>query len=429
MSIELKDSDVIWRNARLATMNATIKGIDGKNHYGMLEQHDLIVRNEKILAVLPTESVPANHCQIIDVGQRLITPGLIDCHTHLVFGGNRASEWEQRLNGVSYEEISAKGGGINSTVTATRHSSARQLEMAAQKRLNALIAEGVTTIEVKSGYGLDLENEEKQLNVVLALAQKNPIEISPTLLSAHAVPPEYNHDPDSYIHLVCDSILPTLWQKQLFESVDVFCETVGFNLSQTKRLFDAAAHLNIPVKGHVEQLSNLGGSELVAEYQGLSVDHLEYLDEKGIQALSRSGTVAVLLPGAFYFLKETKRPPIALLREYGVPMAISTDFNPGTSPFASLRLIMNMACVQFGLTPEEAWQGVTIHAARALGRANSHGQLSAGYRADFIVWDAHNPVDILYEIGHNPLVYRIYRGKITHHDHVSQADDNDIGNH
>ncbi|CEE94131.1 Imidazolonepropionase (Imidazolone-5-propionate hydrolase) [Xenorhabdus nematophila str. Anatoliense] len=419
MSIELKDTDVIWRNARLATMNPTIKHVDGKNNYGMLERHDLIVRDEKILAILPTDSVPGKNCKIIDVGQRLITPGLIDCHTHLVFGGNRASEWEQRLNGVSYEEISAKGGGINSTVNATRKNSAQQLEVSAQKRLNALIAEGVTTIEMKSGYGLDLENEEKQLTVVQTLAQKNPIEISPTLLSAHAVPPEYKHDPEAYIDLVCESILPALWQKQLFESVDVFCETVGFNLDQTQRLFNTAKRLNIPVKGHVEQLSNLGGSELVAEYHGWSVDHVEYLDEKGVAAISHSGTVVVLLPGAFYFLRETKRPPIELLRQYRVPMAISTDFNPGTSPFASLRLIMNMACVQFGLTPEEAWQGVTIHAARALGRTASHGQLAAGYRADFVVWDAEDPVDILYELGRNPLVYRVYRGEITNDAHLN----------
>ncbi|MBD2811859.1 imidazolonepropionase [Xenorhabdus sp. Vera] len=424
MSIELKDTDVIWRNARLATMNPTIKHIDGKSNYGMLEQHDLIIRGEKILAVLPTESVPSKNCKIIDAEQRLITPGLIDCHTHLVFGGNRASEWELRLNGVSYEEISAKGGGINSTVNATRNSPAHQLEISAQKRLDALIAEGVTTVEIKSGYGLDLDNEEKQLNVVRALTQKNPIEISPTLLSAHAVPPEYKHNPDAYIDLVCETILPALWQKKLFESVDVFCETVGFNIDQTKRVFDTAKRLNIPVKGHVEQLSNLGGSELVAEYQGWSVDHIEYLDEKGIEAISRSGTAAVLLPGAFYFLRETKRPPIALLRQYGIPMAISTDFNPGTSPFASLRLIMNMACVQFGLTPEEAWQGVTIHAARALGRVDSHGQLAAGYMADFVVWDAENPVDILYELGRNPLVYRVYRGEITNHSHL----DNDCNN-
>ncbi|MEX0446230.1 imidazolonepropionase [Xenorhabdus sp. SGI246] len=414
MSIGLKDSDIIWRNARLATMNPTINNIDGKHNYGILEQHDLIIRDEKILAISPTESVPANRCKVIDVKQRLITPGLIDCHTHLVFGGNRASEWEQRLNGASYEEISAKGGGINATVNATRQSSAQQLEIAAQKRLNALISEGVTTIEMKSGYGLDLKNEEKQLKVIQTLKQKNSVEISPTLLSAHAVPSEYTHNPNAYIDLVCDTILPTLWQKQLFESVDVFCESVGFSLQQTKRVFDAAQKLNIPIKGHVEQLSNLGGSELVADYQGLSVDHIEYLDEKGVEAISHSGTVAVLLPGAFYFLRETQRPPIALLRQYRVPMAISTDFNPGTSPFTSLRMMMNMACVQFGLTPEEAWQGVTIHAARALGRADSHGQLTAGYMADFVVWDAQEPVDILYELGHNPLVYRVYRGTITH---------------
>ncbi|WP_340607829.1 imidazolonepropionase [Xenorhabdus bharatensis] len=414
MSIELKDTDIIWRNARLATMNPTISNMDGKHNYGILEHYDLIIRDEKILAVLPTESVPANRCKVINAEQRLITPGLIDCHTHLVFGGNRASEWEQRLNGISYAEISAKGGGINATVNATRQSSAQQLEIAAQKRLSALIAEGVTTIEMKSGYGLDLENEEKQLKVIRILGQKNPVEISPTLLSAHAVPPEYKHNPDAYIDLVCSTILPNLWQKQLFESVDVFCESVGFNLEQTKRVFDAARKLNIPVKGHVEQLSNLGGTELVADYQGLSVDHIEYLDEKGVQAISRSGTVAVLLPGAFYFLKETQCPPIALLRQYRVPMAISTDFNPGTSPFTSLRMMMNMACVQFGLTPEEVWQGVTIHAARALGRSESHGQIAAGYMADFIVWDAKEPVDILYELGRNPLVYRVYRGVITH---------------
>jgi imidazolonepropionase len=413
--IELKDSDIIWCNGRLATMNPTISNAEGKHNYGILEQHDLIVREGKILAVLPTEKVPANHCKVIDAGQRLITPGLIDCHTHLVFGGNRASEWEQRLNGVSYAEISAKGGGINSTVNATRESSAQQLETAAQKRLNALIAEGVTTIEMKSGYGLDLENEEKQLRVIQALGQKNPIEISPTLLSAHAVPPEYQHNPDAYIDFVCNTILPALWQKQLFESVDVFCETVGFSLEQTKRVFDSAKKLNIPVKGHVEQLSNLGGSELVAGYHGLSVDHIEYLDEKGVSAISHSETVAVLLPGAFYFLKETQRPPITLLRQYRVPMAISTDFNPGTSPFTSLRMMMNMACVQFGLTPEETWQGVTIHAAQALGRSASHGQLVAGYMADFVVWDAQEPVEILYELGRNPLVYRVYRGVISHH--------------
>ncbi|WP_445497217.1 imidazolonepropionase [Photorhabdus sp. SF281] len=409
MVIELRDTDVIWRNARLATMDPSIN-----TAYGLLKEHDLLVRNGKILAILPTATLQTSCCQVMDVQQRLITPGLIDCHTHLVFGGNRAYEWEQRLNGMSYAELSAQGGGINATVSATRTSSLEQLEHSAQQRLAAFMAEGVTTIEIKSGYGLNLENEEKLLQVAQNLAQHNPIEISSTLLAAHTCPPEYKHNPDAYINLICEVILPQLWKKKLFEAVDVFCESVGFNLTQTERLFQEAERWNIPVKGHVEQLSNLGGSELVARYHGLSVDHIEYLDQAGVEALSRSGTVAVLLPGAFYFLQETQRPPVDLLRRFNVPIAISTDFNPGTSPFASLRMAMNMACVQFGLTPEEAWLGVTRHAARALGREKSHGQLRAGAYADFIVWDAENPVDIFYEFGHNQLNTRVFRGTITH---------------
>ncbi|OCQ51297.1 Imidazolonepropionase [Photorhabdus australis subsp. thailandensis] len=409
MAIELRDTDVIWRNARLATMDSTINAA-----YGLLTEHDLLVRDDKILAILPVATLQTNRCQVIDVKQRLITPGLIDCHTHLVFGGNRAYEWEQRLNGMSYAELSAQGGGINATVSATRTSSPEQLGHSAQQRLAAFMAEGVTTIEIKSGYGLDLENEEKLLQVAQNLGKNNPIEISATLLSAHTCPPEYKYNPDAYIDLICEVILPQLWRKKLFESVDVFCENVGFNLEQTERLFQEAQRWGIPVKGHVEQLSNLGGGELVARYHGLSVDHIEYLDLAGVEALSHSGTVAVLLPGAFYFLQETQRPPIDLLRQFNVPIAVSTDFNPGTSPFASLRMAMNMACVQFGLTPEEVWLGVTRHAARALGRENSHGQLRAGAYADFIVWDAENPVDIFYELGHNPLNTRVFRGAITH---------------
>ncbi|WP_434524289.1 imidazolonepropionase [Photorhabdus asymbiotica] len=409
MVIELRDTDVIWRNARLATMDSTINAA-----YGLLTEHDLLVRDDKILAILPVATLRTNRCQVIDVQQRLITPGLIDCHTHLVFGGNRAYEWEQRLNGMSYAELSVQGGGINATVSATRTSSLEQLGHSAQQRLTAFMAEGVTTIEVKSGYGLDLENEEKLLQVAQNLGKYNPIEISATLLAAHTCPPEYKHDPNAYMDLVCEVILPQLWRKKLFESVDVFCESVGFNLEQTERLFQEAQRWGIPVKGHTEQLSNLGGSKLVARYHGLSVDHIEYLDLAGVKALSHSGTVAVLLPGAFYFLQETQCPPVDLLRQFKVPIAISTDFNPGTSPFASLRLAMNMACVQFGLTPEEVWLGVTRHAARALGRENSHGQLRAGAYADFIVWDAENPVDIFYEIGRNLLNTRVFRGAITH---------------
>lgn len=408
MKIELRSTDMIWRNGRLATL-----ADHSAAPYGMQDAQDLIVRDGRILAIMPRlAQIPAD-VQVIDVAGRLITPGLIDCHTHLVFGGNRAYEWEQRLNGVSYTELSQRGGGINATVSATRASSEDALFAISQQRLQALLDEGVTTLEIKSGYGLDLANEEKQLRVARRLAQQYPVDISPTLLSAHTTPPEYKADPDAYIQLICEQILPKLWAERLFESVDVFCETVGFSLAQSERMFAAAARLGIPVRGHVEQLSNLGGSELVARYQGLSVDHIEYLDEAGVAALSAQRTVAVLLPGAFYFLREQQRPPVDLLRKYRVPIAVASDFNPGTSPFASLRLAMNMACVQFGLTPEEAWRGVTRHAAQALNRQHTQGQLSPGFYADFIVWDAERPVDILYELGRNPLYQRVFRGKIT----------------
>ncbi|HGN0868601.1 imidazolonepropionase [Providencia alcalifaciens] len=402
-------NDVIWRNGRIATMNSELG-----TAYGLLENHDLIIRGEQIITIHPSDQVDANGCHIIDVEGRLITPGLIDCHTHLVFGGNRAAEWEQRMNGVSYETISAQGGGINSTVRSTRAMSEDGLYEVSKPRLEALIREGVTTVEMKSGYGLDLVNEEKQLSVAKRLFAAYPIDVSSTLLSAHTVPPEYKGKADDYIDLICDEIMPQLWKKGLFDAVDVFCESVGFSLKQSEKLFLAAKKLGIPVKGHVEQLSNLGGSELVAEFNGLSVDHIEYLDLQGIQALKRSGTVAVLLPGAFYFLRETKLPPIELLRENQVPMAISTDFNPGTSPFASLRMVMNMAAVLFRLTPEEIWAGVTRHAAKALGREHSLGQLRVGYQANFVVWNAKDPVEMIYEQGSNPLNQRVYQGKVTH---------------
>lgn len=402
-------NDVIWRNGRIATMNTELG-----TAYGLLENYDLIIRGEQIIAIHPSDQVDANGCHIVDVEGRLITPGLIDCHTHLVFGGNRAAEWEQRMNGVSYETISAQGGGINSTVRSTRAMSEDGLYEVSKPRLEALIREGVTTVEMKSGYGLDLANEEKQLSVAKRLFAAYPIDVSSTLLSAHTVPPEYKGKADDYIDLICDEIMPQLWKKGLFDAVDVFCESVGFSLEQSEKLFLAAKKLGIPVKGHVEQLSNLGGSELVAEFNGLSVDHIEYLDLHGIQALKRSGTVAVLLPGAFYFLRETKLPPIELLRENQVPMAISTDFNPGTSPFASLRMVMNMAAVLFRLTPEEIWAGVTCHAAKALGREHSLGQLRVGYQANFVVWNAKDPVEMIYEQGSNPLNQRVYQGKVTH---------------
>ncbi|HAV2020285.1 TPA: imidazolonepropionase [Citrobacter koseri] len=405
---QLLPDDTIWRNGRLATMDP-----ERGSPYGMVDDHALVVRQGRILDIVPASSLNAAHRNTVDLQGRLVTPGLIDCHTHLIFGGTRAGEWEQRLNGVSYQQISAQGGGINATVAATRTASEDELLTVARARMARLLQEGVTLLEVKSGYGLNFATEEKMLRVAAALAHENRVEISPTLLAAHATPAEYRDDPDGYITLVCESILPGLWAKGLFESADLFCESVGFNLAQSERVFQAAQALGIPVKGHVEQLSLLGGAQLVSRYQGLSADHIEYLDEAGVAAMSRSGTVGVLLPGAFYFLKETQRPPVALLRHYGVPMAIATDFNPGTSPFISLHLAMNMACVQFGLTPEEAWAGVTRHAARALGRQTTHGQLKAGYVADFAVWDAELPVEILYEPGRNPLCHRVFRGEVT----------------
>lgn len=400
--------DAIWRNVRLATMDP-----ERDTPYGLVDGHALIVRQGKIRDIVPESSLYLTHDNTFDMQGRLITPGLIDCHTHLVFGGNRAGEWEQRLNGVSYQQISAQGGGINATVSATRRASAEQLFRVAQARMAQLKNEGVTLLEIKSGYGLDLATEEKILRVVSALAAENIIEISPTLLAAHATPVEYRDDPDGYITLVCETILPQLWKKGLFETVDLFCESVGFTLTQSERVFQAAQALGIPVKGHVEQLSLLGGAQLVSRYHGLSADHIEYLDEAGVVAMSQSGTVGVLLPGAFYFLKEQQRPPVEWLRHYQVPMAVATDFNPGTSPFISLHWAMNMACVQFGLTPEEAWAGVTRHAARALGRHDTRGQLKAGFVADFVVWDAQLPVEILYEPGRNPLYQRVFRGQIS----------------
>lgn len=405
--MKLPDNCVIWSNGRLMTMDSTID-----QAYGLLDQHDIITHDAQIIAILPSASYDTpNGATIVDLENHLVTPGFIDCHTHLIFGGNRAKEWEMRLNGVPYVEIAQQGGGINSTVRATRELSQKQLYDLAYPRMLSLANEGVTTIESKSGYGLDLENERKQLKVSQDLAKNYPIEVVSTLLSAHAVPPEYKGQADEYIDLICETIMPTLWQENLFEAVDVFCESVGFSLAQTKKVFDRAKELSIPVKGHMEQMSNLGGSELIAKYNGLSVDHIEFLDEAAVKALSQSGTVAVLLPLAFYFLRETQKPPIELLRQYKVPMAISTDFNPGTSPFTSIRFAMNAASVQFGLTPLEVMQGVTRNAAQALGRQDTHGQLRSGFIANFAIWNVQEPVEIFYELGHNPLARRVFHGQ------------------
>ena len=401
-------SETIWRNARLATFSP-----GNSQPYGMLKQHAIVVRDGIIEAVIPDADVPGAAAKQIDLGGRLVTPGLIDCHTHLVFAGSRAQEWEQRLNGVSYQTISSAGGGINATVEATRSASEAELLSLAQARLNRLMAEGVTTVEIKSGYGLALASEGKMLRVAARLAERNRIDVSPTLLAAHAVPAEYRGRADEYIDLVCSQILPALWEEGLFEAVDAFCENVGFTPAQTERVFSTAMALGIPVKGHVEQLSSLGGAELVSRYRGRSADHIEYLTRQGAEAMADSGTVAVLLPGAFYFLNETQKPPVDELRRLGVPMAVSTDFNPGTSPFASLHLAMNMACVKFGLTPEEAWTGVTRHAAAALGRQDTHGQIAPGFAANLAIWDAEHPVEMIYEPGCSPLHQRIWRGEVA----------------
>ncbi|AGR57940.1 MAG TPA: imidazolonepropionase [Salmonella bongori] len=405
---QLLPGDIIWRNIRLATMDP-----QRQTPYGLVDNHALIVREGGIVDIVPQAQLPVSGDNIHDMQGRLVTPGLIDCHTHLIFAGNRADEWEQRLNGVSYQHISAQGGGINATVSATRACPEETLYLLARERMMRLINEGVTLLEIKSGYGLELATEEKMLRVAAKLAAENAIDISPTLLAAHATPAEYRGDPDGYIAMVCETIIPQLWKKGLFEAVDLFCESVGFNVAQSERVLQTAQASGIPVKGHVEQLSLSGGAQLVSRYHGLSADHIDYLDEAGVAAMRDGGTVGVLLPGAFYFLRETQRPPVELLRRYQVPVAVASDFNPGTSPFCSLHLAMNMACVQFGLTPEEVWAGVTRHAARALGRQATHGQIRAGYRADFVVWDAEQPVEVVYEPGRNPLYQRVYRGQIS----------------
>ena len=397
----------LWRNAAVATMQSA-----PDNPYGILPAHDILVSDGLIEAVEPTGRLNAAHIHIVEADGALITPALVDCHTHLVFGGSRADEWERRQNGVPYQQISAEGGGINRTVRATRAASEDELYALAAGRLKTLTAEGVGLVEIKSGYGLDMENEAKMLRVAQRIGASGTVEVSPTLLAAHAVPPEYAGRADEYMNLVIETIMPELRAQGLFDCIDVFCESVGFTAAQTEKLFRAARAAGIPVKGHTEQLSLLGGSALVAQYGGWSADHIEYLDEAGVAAMAEAGTVAVLLPGAYYFLRETQKPPVQLLRDYGVPMAVATDFNPGTSPFASLRLAMNMACVQFGLTPLEAWQGVTVHAARALRREHDFGTLAAGKPAHFNVWNTDTPVDMVYEPFRPLLRQRVLHGEI-----------------
>lgn len=349
--------------------------------------------------------------ECIDAKGGLMTPGLIDCHTHLVFGGNRAGEFEARLEGASYEDIARAGGGIISTVRATRAACEDELFAAAKPRLQALMAEGVTTVEIKSGYGLDVENELKMLRVARRLGHELKVRVVTTLLGAHALPPEYKDDADGYIELVCTQMIPTAAAEGLADAVDVFCENIAFSVEQCERVYAAAKAHDLAIKGHTEQLSNLGGSAAAARAGALSVDHIEYLDEAGVKALAEAGTVATLLPGAFYMLRETQLPPIELLRRYGVPMALATDANPGTSPIFSLKLMLNMACTLFRLTPVEALSGVTAHGARALGLQGEVGRIAPGLQADFCLWDTTNPAELAYSVGLPRLVQRIVAGE------------------
>ena len=330
---------------------------------------------------------------------RSVTPGLIDCHTHTVFGGNRSGEFEQRLQGVSYAEIAAAGGGIASTVRATRAASEDQLFASAEQRLKRLLRDGVTTVEIKSGYGLDLASERKILRVIRRLGAVLPVTVRSTCLAAHALPPEYANRADDYIDHICHEMLPALAAEGLVDAVDAFCEYLAFSPAQVEQVFITAAQLGLPVKLHAEQLSSLGGSSLAARYHALSADHLEFMTEDDAIAMAASGTVAVLLPGAFYFLRETRLPPMDALRKYGVNIAIATDLNPGTSPALSLRLMLNIACTLFRMTPEEALAGVTLNAAKALGLGDTHGSLEVGKIADFVAWKIERPADLAYWLG------------------------------
>ncbi|WLI88518.1 imidazolonepropionase [Massilia sp. R2A-15] len=383
----------VFTNLHLATM------ADG---YGELRDGAVRVEEGRIVWVGPRAQAPMEGATIVDGGGCWLTPGLIDCHTHIVHAGNRSGEFEARLNGASYEDIARAGGGIMSTVRATRAASEQELIDQSLPRVASLLAEGVTTIEVKSGYGLDLDTEAKMLRAARRIGGVVPVDVATTFLGAHALPPEYVGRADDYIDAVCEQMLPQLAAQGLVDAVDAFCERIGFSNAQTERVFEAARKLGLPVKLHAEQLSDQRGAQLVARFGGLSADHLEHLSEEGVAAMAAAGTVAVLLPGAYYFLRDTTPPPVAQLRAAGVPMAVATDCNPGTSPLTSILLAMNMACTLWRLTPQEALAGCTVNAARALGRQADIGTIEVGKRADFALWDIARPADLSYAMGFNP---------------------------
>jgi len=400
--------DRVWHRCRLATLSSRQAGL------GIIEDGLIAAKDGLIVYAGPRANVPTglNAAERIDCAERWITPGLIDCHTHLVYGGNRAEEFELRLAGASYEELARRGGGIVSTVKATRLASEDQLVLSAQRRLDALIAEGVTAVEVKSGYGLELATERRQLRTARRLAQQNPITVRTTFLGAHALPPERAGNSKAYIADVC-AMMPTLAQENLVDAVDAFCEGIAFSPEETARFFSRAQELQLPVKLHADQLSNRHGAALAARFGALSADHLEYTDEDGVAAMGRAGSVAVVLPGAYYFLRERRAPPIDLMRKHHVPIALATDSNPGSSPLTSLLLTMNMGATLFRLTVDECLAAVTREAARALGMLGEAGSLEAGKRCDLAIWDIERPAELVYRMGFNPLHSRVFGGQTT----------------
>ncbi len=405
--IPVQAYDLVIKNVHLISMDKN----NNPQPYGLISDAAIAVTDGEIVWLGASTKLPDNPCQnVVDGEGKYLSPGLIDCHTHLVFAGSRANEFEQRLNGVSYKEISEQGGGILSTVKATREASFEELLALAEVRVKTLMKEGVTCIEIKSGYGLNTETEMKMLKVARTLEQSFPVEIRRTFLGAHAVPPEFKDNADGYIDYLIEDTLPALVEHDLVDAVDGFCENIGFSREQMAKLFDAAKKYKLPVKLHAEQLSDCGGTALVAELNGLSADHIEFLTEKDCIKLSHSETIPVLLPGAFHTLSETQLPPIKLLRELNVPIAIGSDYNPGSSPICSLKLMLSLACTHFKLTPEEALMGVTKNAAKALG-LDKVGELKVGYQANFCLWDIEHPAELSYTFGINPLARMWIRGQ------------------
>ncbi|MGM4925681.1 imidazolonepropionase [Tardiphaga sp. 804_B3_N1_9] len=401
--------DTIWTNARLATM------APGQPGLGILEDGCIATKDGRIAYAGPASDLPpdADAKTRIDCEGRWITPGLVDCHTHLIYGGNRASEFAMRLEGASYEDISRAGGGIASSMKATRAASEAQLVASGLKRLDHLLAEGVTTIEIKSGYGLDKETEIRCLTAARQLGRARDVSVVTSFLGAHAMPPEAGGDKDAYIDTVIAEMLPAIAELKLADAVDAFCEGIAFSPEQTARVFDAAKKLGLPVKLHADQLSNLHGAKLAAEHNALSADHLEHTDEDGVVALTKAGTVAVVLPGAYYTLRETQAPPIALFRRHGTHLALATDSNPGTSPLTSLLLTMNMGATLFRMTVDECLLGVTREGARALGKLSEVGTLEAGKACDLAIWDIEHPAELVYRVGFNPLHARVWHGRTS----------------